>query len=119
MSNPTKDQLLEQAKELGIEVPDDATKADIEGLLDEKAKADKAAAEADKKAADEKAKAEGKKAAPADSTRKRKEERRQIEEITERGDWLDPFSGKTVATGNEVNPINQVRREGDEAVLYG
>lgn len=90
MSNPTKDQLLEQAKELGIEVPADATKADIEALLP----------------------------APEPAEGKRKEERRKIETVSERGDWLDPFSGLTVAAGNEVNPTNGARREGDEAVLY-
>lgn len=35
MAGPNKDELLAQAKERGIDVPDDATKADIQALLDD------------------------------------------------------------------------------------
>jgi hypothetical protein len=48
----------------------------------------------------------------------RREERKPIETTTPRGDWVDPFSGLTVAMGNEVNPTNGARREGDEAVIW-
>lgn len=34
MASPTKDELLAQAQDRGIDVPSDATKADIEALLD-------------------------------------------------------------------------------------
>ncbi len=48
----------------------------------------------------------------------RRQERKTIATVTARGDWVDPFSGLTVAVGNEVNPTNGVRRDGDEAVMW-
>lgn len=43
--------------------------------------------------------------------------RRPIVEVTDRGDWRDPFSGLMTFHGNDRNPESGAVRDGDEAVL--
>lgn len=43
--------------------------------------------------------------------------KRKIEKVTERGDWLDPFSGILVYFGSEVCEQSGARRDGEYAVL--
>jgi hypothetical protein len=43
--------------------------------------------------------------------------KRKIEKFTERGDWLDPFSGILVYYGSEVCEQSGARRDGEYAVL--
>jgi hypothetical protein len=117
-------ELRTQAEALGVDVPAKATKAQITALI---AKQEQGGASANSDANDSPpdttakakpaAKAPAPKEDPAPKEAKAKEERRKIETTTDRGDWTDPFSGLVVATGNEVNPRNGVRRDGDEAVL--
>jgi hypothetical protein len=58
------------------------------------------------------------KAPAAEKPAGRREVRKKIETVTARGDWVDPFSGLQVYFGDDINPTNGARRDGDEAVKW-
>ncbi|MGH2878944.1 MAG: hypothetical protein ACRDK4_04970 [Solirubrobacteraceae bacterium] len=96
-TQPTVADLRKQAKAAGIDVPAKATHAQLLELLktDEGDMTPTQPTVADGKV----------------------EIRRPIAHVTERGDWLDPFSGLTVYYGADTCRRSGAVRDGDEAVL--